>query len=258
MTQLAALVCQVPWVVLGLRTGERLKSWSQPGLEGIQIDYAADGWDLLGTSTALLEVEDTRLDPRFSHDPFLMGPLLGRSLASYPLHGTDGRALGVLTLLHTQPHKLAPPQLEALGRIGDAIARIWEQYQQQQEIHHLKNLFVLANDLICVADTDGFFKEISPAFHRLMGWPEDYLLRTPLLAFVHPDDLVATRHELARLATGQQTVNFENRLRCQDGTYRTLQWVTTTELDTGQSFAIARDVTAQKQQERQFYHAETK
>ena len=41
---------------------------------------------------------------------------------------------------------------------------------------------------------------------------------------MHPDDAAATARESAKLADGGMTLNFENRYRTSDGTYRWLSW----------------------------------
>src|SRR5581483_6354184 len=53
---------------------------------------------------------------------------------------------------------------------------------------HIERLFALTQDLLCVAGADGYFKQVNPAFTRILGWPSELLLAHPFLQFVHPDD----------------------------------------------------------------------
>jgi putative two-component system response regulator len=63
------------------------------------------------------------------------------------------------------------------------------------------------------------------------------------LQLVHPDDHAATAAILARTAAaGGELHDFENRLRCRDGSYRWLSWHAST--DGAQWYATGRDVTA--------------
>ena len=67
----------------------------------------------------------------------------------------------------------------------------------------------------------------------------------PFLDFVHPDDLEATIAEVAQLATGRHTFDFENRYRCHDGSYRWLAW--TAIAYEGHIYAAAHDITPIKE-----------
>jgi len=67
------------------------------------------------------------------------------------------------------------------------------------------------------------------------------------LDFVHPDDLDGTLEAISTLASQQESLFFENRYRCKDGTYRWLQW---SSVPAGNLiYAAARDVTGRKQAE---------
>ena len=111
----------------------------------------------------------------------------------------------------------------------------------------LARLFGLALDLLCVAGTDGYFRRVNPAFQRTLGWPDEQLLSVPFLDLVHPEDVDATLRAMATLAGREAVVDFENRYRCADGTYRWLAWRSAPSEDGQLIYACARDVTAEKQ-----------
>lgn len=104
--------------------------------------------------------------------------------------------------------------------------------------------FQLSLDMMCIANTQGFFVRVNPAFDGL-GYGRDELTQKPFFDFVHPDDMEATRAELDRLTRGEPTIQFENRYRCKDGSYRWLAWKAMPDGD-GTIFATARDITEQK------------
>ncbi|MEW6303236.1 MAG: PAS domain S-box protein [Verrucomicrobiota bacterium] len=108
-------------------------------------------------------------------------------------------------------------------------------------------LFQVSLELLCVAGTDGFFKALNPAWERALGFTEQELLARPFYEFIHPEDHEPTWEEVRRLAEGRDTVNFEIRLLCKDGSYRWLSWTCPApEPGSNLLYAAARDVTEQK------------
>ncbi|MCC6421046.1 MAG: PAS domain S-box protein [Gemmataceae bacterium] len=112
--------------------------------------------------------------------------------------------------------------------------------------------FELSLDLLCVAGFDGCFKRLNPSWELTLGWERAELLDRPYIDFVHPDDREATLAEAAALATGNhQTVQFENRYRCRDGSYRWLLWNAAPFPEGRLIYATARDITRRRQREEQ-------
>jgi PAS domain S-box-containing protein len=101
-------------------------------------------------------------------------------------------------------------------------------------------LLDLSLDLICVAETNGRFKRVNPAFSQVLGWSPDELVSRPFIEFVHPDDREATLMEIQR-NEGRSIDYFENRYVCRDGSIRWLAWRAV--LIDGVAYATARDVT---------------
>jgi PAS domain S-box-containing protein len=103
--------------------------------------------------------------------------------------------------------------------------------------------FALSLDLLCIANADGYFKRLNPAFTRTLGWNLDELLSRPFLEFVHPDDRAATLQEVERQVTaGEQVLQFQNRYLHKDGSWRWLSW-TSVPQPGGFMYGSARDVT---------------
>jgi diguanylate cyclase (GGDEF)-like protein/PAS domain S-box-containing protein len=86
---------------------------------------------------------------------------------------------------------------------------------------------------------------LNPAFETVLGYSRYELLDEPFLVFVHSDDREKTVNEVARLARGEPSIDFENRYRCKDGSYRWLSWHASPERN-GMIYAVARDVTERK------------
>jgi len=71
------------------------------------------------------------------------------------------------------------------------------------------------------------------------------VMERPFLEFLHPDDVAATAKEMRKLITRDyELVDFENRYRRKDGTWRWLRWSARSDGETW--FAVAFDVTDRK------------
>ncbi|MCW2626775.1 GAF domain-containing protein [Mycobacterium sp.] len=107
----------------------------------------------------------------------------------------------------------------------------------------LVGLFDLSHDAFCIAGFDGYLKRANPAFARSLGYTLDELLARPFMDNVHPDDVEAVEALLAELATGRDSVGFECREVCADGSVRWFEWSTSSRPKDGVVYGVARDVT---------------
>jgi hypothetical protein len=95
-----------------------------------------------------------------------------------------------------------------------------------------------------VADHNGVWRSINPAWTRTLGWSAAELLNRTSEWLVHPDDAERTHAHIKKLAAHETTPLYENRLRHKDGSYRWLSWTGVADQD--RIYAVARDVTAEK------------
>jgi PAS domain S-box-containing protein len=107
--------------------------------------------------------------------------------------------------------------------------------------------FNLTRDMLCVAGFDGYFKRVNPAWETALGYSSKEMRSKPFLEFVHPEDREKTIAESGRLARGGETISFENRYRCKDGSYRWLMWSARSLVEEQLIYASARDMTERKQ-----------
>ena len=91
------------------------------------------------------------------------------------------------------------------------------------------------------------FLKVNSAFTEILGYSEEELLEIPFFDLIHPDDIDATRNVLEqKLQSGGKVINFENRYRCKDRSYRWLSWVSHPHPEKGITYAVARDITEWK------------
>lgn len=116
--------------------------------------------------------------------------------------------------------------------------------------------FSSALDLLCIADMAGNFRKLNPEWERILGYPVSELEGKPFISFVHPDDVAATLAVVEDLKTERLVLNFVNRYRCSDGSYRWLEWRSYREKD--KLFAVARDITDRRNTEKELAQSEEK
>ena len=113
----------------------------------------------------------------------------------------------------------------------------------------LREFIDLSLNLLCIAGTDGYFKHVNPAWETTFGFTRDELLSRPYLEFVHPDDRESTAAEAAKIESGCNTLSFENRYRCKDGSYKWLLWSAVVRAERGLIYGVAADITERKREE---------
>lgn len=106
--------------------------------------------------------------------------------------------------------------------------------------------FDISIDLLCVANFEGYFLKLNPAWEKTLGYTIEELLSEPFLNFVHPEDREFTQAELEKIFQGNSAIHFENRYRCKDNSYRWLMWNSTPLSELGKIYAVAHDITEYK------------
>ncbi len=109
--------------------------------------------------------------------------------------------------------------------------------------HDLQQLYQLSMEMLSIVRSDGTFKHVNPAWTIALGWAEDELVDQPYIQFVHPHDHDRTIREAERLAQGARAIDFENRYRAKDGTYRWMSWHVSPAADGKLLYCATRDVT---------------
>ena len=106
-------------------------------------------------------------------------------------------------------------------------------------------IWAVSEDLLGVANFDGYFLSVNPAWTNLLGWSEDEIRSLHVSELRHPDDASAAVAGRARLAQGVPTVRMENRFRHRDGSWLWIAWTMTT--DNGLIYVSGRHISSEKQ-----------
>ena len=162
--------------------------------------------------------------------------------AAIPVRYGDA-VVGVIEFFRREVRSVTAAELSAMTAVGRQIGLYVE---RQRAADELERFFELSTDLLCVANLDGYFIRVNPAWTRLLGYDTDELRAQPFMEFVHPDDRDATISAMGALGSGVRVREFENRYRAKDGSYRWLQWTSVPYVNERAVYAAARDVTDRK------------
>ena len=204
--------------------------------------------------TATIEVAGRRWALRFALTPEYLAAHRSMQAWSVLAGGMlfTGLMGAVLLVVTGRAALIAGVVRERTGELGRANAELVKEIVVRRRAEDERDrFFLLSIDLFCVAGFDGFFKRVNESFTRTLGYSMGELLGVPFLDFVHPEDRESTLAEVAELAGGGVTIDFENRYRCKDGSYKWLQWNSTAFADQQVIYAVAREVTERKREEQQ-------
>lgn len=111
------------------------------------------------------------------------------------------------------------------------------------------NFFNLSTDIMCISTFDGFFKNVNPAFTRILGWSRDEALRKPWIELIRPDEIenaIGFFDDLKRgIPKNLQRIWSIHK----NGEYRCISWDSYSLVEEALVFSVGRDVTEQRVRE---------
>jgi two-component system sensor histidine kinase/response regulator len=132
------------------------------------------------------------------------------------------------------------------GNVVGIRSALLDVTERKRVMEELDCFFSISLDMLCIAGFDGRLKRVNAAWEKELGFTQEELLARPYLDLIHPDDREASVAEANKLATGVDTISFENRWRTKDGGYRWLLWTAWPRTDLGLIYAAAKDITGRK------------
>ena len=249
ITKLASIICEVPIALITLINKDRQWFKSKIGLDTTEMPRDISFCQYTINGESLLEIEDATKDERFLSNPLVTAQPNIRFYAGFPLIDPDGYALGSLCVIDREARKLTANQKLSLTLLANEVVSQIVSRKKNAEKKKLKKLFELSIDMKCIIGSNGYFKKLNPSFSLTLGWTIEELLAKPFYDFIHPDDVISSINEIKKIATGEKTIGFENRLISKKGDYVPMSWNANNDKITEEIYAVARDITERKKAE---------
>ncbi len=243
--RVAACAAELPAVM------EKVKI--KPGIPG------ADIGPYFQKAAAVSPILNNNIAHGCSEDIFT-GALCGCDINSYAILPLiiNGEVRGTLNLFSRHAGFIDDQEKELLLEMAEDVAFAIDHADQERMRHEaeldleqktaeLDRYFESSLDMLCIADTDGHFRRLNPEWEKNLGYPLAELEGKRFLDLVHPEDIQPTLDALSILRNQDEVLNFTNRYRCKDGSYRWLEWRS---FPHGELiYAVARDITVHKETE---------
>ena len=151
-------------------------------------------------------------------------------------------------ILIVSDQSVGPTQLDQLASLGYEVAALAPTEKEAIDIavDAGDRFFEVSIDMLCFLDFNGYFRRLSPAWERTLGFTRAELMSRPFIEFVHPDDRERTLNQNAKVRGGGTALGFENRYMCRDGSFRWFRWNAAADSGNNVIYSVARDITDAK------------
>uniref|UniRef100_UPI00286A1A9F PAS domain S-box protein n=1 Tax=Chamaesiphon sp. OTE_8_metabat_110 TaxID=2964696 RepID=UPI00286A1A9F len=176
ITALAARLFKKPTVLISLVDESRAWFKSSIGFGAAEVCRNDALCNVAVLSDEPLIVPDTRLDDRFTCNPFVQAEVAARFYAGAPLIDRDGFNLGTLCLLDTVPHD--PLTAEEEATLGDLAAMVVSELELRlaaQQIASVDAALVEITQGVARVTGGAFFDELVKHFAKVLGTDYVYI-----------------------------------------------------------------------------------
>ena len=277
VVKVVSAICETPISVINLIDAGRqwFKAEVGLGVRETPIDSSICAHAIL--QPGLFVVPDTTKDERFIDNPLVAGDPRLRFYAGALLETPEGLPLGTICVLDYVPRELNEKQQAFLRLMAGQIMKLLElrrlsarEHEQRLRAEALAReameakgglqrlndelerriiersqvrgrTWQVSPDLLGALNSKGYFETSNPAWKSMLGWTEEEVASMSIFDLLHPDDVERTREGFNLTQQGQPAIQFPNRYRCKDGSYRWISWVGVPE--DGMVYCSGRDIT---------------
>ncbi|HAT72893.1 MAG TPA: hypothetical protein DCS63_08770 [Elusimicrobia bacterium] len=120
---------------------------------------------------------------------------------------------------------------------------------ESEDLTIYADFFHKAPEMLCVAGFDGLFKELNPAWERVLGFAPADMLGHAAADFVYPADRDGAEAGARRMVAGESQVSFEARFPAKDGSLKWLLWRCAADPEKKIFHGVVVDITPRKMTE---------
>ncbi len=131
---------------------------------------------------------------------------------------------------------------------------ITEMKRVLNDLKQVQLLFNISQDLMIIANSEGYFKRINPRFTEVLGHQMQEIVSQKFINLVHPEDVESTSIELQKVSD-QKSIHFINRYQTKNKDYRVFDWVVVKDKETNLVYFTARDITDYRAEELDIIHS---
>ena len=230
--------------------------WDQCQVADKDIVFPRGSWGYSSWPTAIRERRTICLNEPSSRTPEGHIPIT-RHISLPLIH--RGEVIGLLQVANKETD-YSPEDVRLFEGIGNIIAPVlYERLQKerqervrQESEERFRSFFKMTADLACIATVStSRFVELNPAWEKTLGYTQEELTSRTFIDFIHPADKEPTMRVVQeQLARGLTVLRFENRYVRKDGGVVWLEWTSQPFVDQDRTFALARNITVRKEEER--------
>ena len=231
LTEVAALVCDVPISLVSLIDADRQWLKANTGLPGVAEtprDVAFCSRTIEGDG--VLEVRDAALDPRFADNPLVTGAPGIRFYAGAPVALPGGERVGALCVIDREPRRLDARQRQILTLLSAAAADALALRRAALALADGERLFRTLSETfplgVVATDAEGACDYVNDAWQAITGLDAAEAMGFGWARAVHPDDRAMVAEEWRRTAEARGDLDLTFRVLRDDGVLRRVRGVT--------------------------------
>jgi PAS domain S-box-containing protein len=219
LTQLAADICETPIALISLVDKDRQWFKSRVGVDATETPRDISFCGHAVAESAILNVPDASLDPRFADNPLVAQDPNIRFYAGVPLITDDNFALGTLCVIDRQPRDLTEKQIRQLEALSRLVISQFELRLKEDSSRLLASVVESSDDAIISKTLEGIITSWNPAAERLFGYSEAEAIGQPISMLFSSDRLEEESQILERLKGGKRVEHFETIRQGKDGRF---------------------------------------
>ncbi|MES3020949.1 MAG: ATP-binding protein [Pseudomonadota bacterium] len=262
LTKMVSETLKAPIVLVSLVDKNRQWFKSRQGLDALETPRNISFCTHAILQDDIFVVEDALADPQFADNPLVTGAPFIRFYAGKPLYTAEGKKIGTLCVIDTEPRALKPADRDKLNNFAAWAEREVNVYSAEAEsLSRLENRLRLAHLLehaaegMLSAKLDGTIDTVNPAACTIFRYTADQLVGMKIEDLVPPSERPKHRAFIAYLQSegAQPSHSGLEATGLRKGGEQFPMEVSFKMLDVGshKSFTgIVRDITERKHQER--------